>query len=60
MSQSGRLAWVRLRDLVSGAARKALWTCLIDEPTLLVRFFFEKLSQRERRVRDQRNPLRIN
>jgi len=36
--------------LVSGAARKALWTCLLDEPTLLIRFFFEKLSQKERRV----------
>lgn len=36
--------------LVSGEARKALWTCLVDEPTLLVRYFFEKLSQKERRV----------
>jgi len=36
--------------LVSEAARKALWTCLVDEPTLLIRFFFEKLSQKERRV----------
>jgi hypothetical protein len=36
--------------LVSGAARKTLWTCLLDEPTLLIRFFFEKLSHKERRV----------
>ena len=37
--------------LVSEAARKALWACLADEPTLLIRFFFEKLSQKERRVK---------
>ena len=36
--------------IVSGAARQALWTCLADEPALLIRFFFEKLSQKERRV----------
>jgi hypothetical protein len=36
--------------IVSGAARQALWTCLVDEPTLLIRFFFEKLSHKERRV----------
>jgi hypothetical protein len=36
--------------LVSAAARKALWACLVDEPTLLIRFFFEKLSNKERRV----------
>jgi hypothetical protein len=36
--------------LVSEAARKALWACLVDEPTLLIRFFFEKLSHKERRV----------
>jgi hypothetical protein len=36
--------------LVSGAARQALWTCLVDEPTLLIRFFFEKLFHKERRV----------
>ncbi|CAF1561919.1 unnamed protein product, partial [Adineta steineri] len=35
---------------VSEAARKALWTCLVDEPTLLIRFFFEKISNKERRI----------
>ncbi|CAF0812442.1 unnamed protein product, partial [Didymodactylos carnosus] len=34
---------------VSEAARKVLWTCLLDEPSLLIRFFFEKLSHKERR-----------
>ena len=36
--------------LVSETARKALWTCLVDEPTLIIRFFFEKLSHKQRRV----------
>ena len=44
--------------IVSAAARKALWACLIDEPTLLIRFFFEKLSHKERRVRPaSRSPV---
>ncbi|CAF4861689.1 unnamed protein product, partial [Rotaria sp. Silwood1] len=36
---------------LSGAARKVLWTCLLDEPTLLIRFFFEKISHKERRIK---------
>lgn len=36
--------------LVSEAAQKALNTCLVEDPTLFIRFFFEKLSQKERRV----------
>ncbi|CAF1372114.1 unnamed protein product [Adineta ricciae] len=35
---------------VSEAAQKALNTCLLEDPTLLIRFFFEKLSQKERRI----------
>ncbi|CAF3405487.1 unnamed protein product [Rotaria sp. Silwood1] len=41
----------RIRCGVSGAARKVLWTCLLDEPTLLIRFFFEKISHKERRIK---------
>ncbi|CAF4414152.1 unnamed protein product [Rotaria socialis] len=37
--------------IVSGAARKVLWNCLLDEPTLFIRFFFEKISQKERRIK---------
>ncbi|CAF0814942.1 unnamed protein product [Rotaria sordida] len=36
---------------LSDAARKVLWTCLLDEPTLLIRFFFEKISLKERRIK---------
>ena len=41
---------LRSIHLVSQAAHQTLWTCLLDEPTLIIRFFFEKLSQKERRV----------
>ncbi|CAF4401474.1 unnamed protein product, partial [Adineta steineri] len=34
---------------VSEAALQALWSCLLEDPTLLVRFFFEKLLHKERR-----------
>ncbi|CAF3522158.1 unnamed protein product [Rotaria socialis] len=44
---------------VSAAARKAIWTCLIDEPTLLIRFFFEKLSHKERRIKSLQSLRRL-
>ncbi|CAF0992403.1 unnamed protein product [Rotaria sordida] len=44
---------------VSEAARKALWTCLVDEPTLLIRFFFEKLSHKERRIKSLQSLRRL-
>ncbi|CAF0895311.1 unnamed protein product [Rotaria sp. Silwood1] len=44
---------------VSAAARKALWTCLVDEPTLLIRFFFEKLSHKERRIKSLQSLRRL-
>ncbi|UJR28934.1 hypothetical protein I4U23_010152 [Adineta vaga] len=44
---------------VSEAARKALWTCLVDEPTLLIRFFFEKLSLKERRIKSFQSLRRL-
>ncbi|CAF3737280.1 unnamed protein product, partial [Adineta steineri] len=44
---------------VSEAARKALWTCLVDEPTLLIRFFFEKLSNKERRIKSFQSLRRL-
>ena len=46
--------------VVSGAARQALWACLVDEPALLIRFFFEKLSQKERRVSHIHFPLQFH
>ncbi|CAF3810181.1 unnamed protein product, partial [Didymodactylos carnosus] len=44
---------------VSEAARKALWTCLLDEPALLIRFFFEKLSHKERRTKSLQSLRRL-
>ncbi|UJR20708.1 hypothetical protein I4U23_023829 [Adineta vaga] len=44
---------------VSGAARKALNTCLLEDPTLFIRFFFEKLSHKERRIQSLQNLHRL-
>ncbi|CAF3964235.1 unnamed protein product, partial [Rotaria sp. Silwood2] len=45
--------------IISGAARKVLWTCLLDEPTLLIRFFFEKISHKERRIKSLQSLHRL-
>ncbi|CAF0857757.1 unnamed protein product [Adineta steineri] len=44
---------------VSEAALQALWSCLLEDPTLLVRFFFEKLLHKERRLQSLQSLRRL-
>ncbi|KJH51439.1 hypothetical protein DICVIV_02355 [Dictyocaulus viviparus] len=40
---------------VSDVSRKVIWTCIVEDPSLFFRHFLEKLTNRERQVRDHKN-----
>ena len=37
---------------MSEIARKVIWNCLVEEPTLFLRTFLEKITHKDKRVKN--------